>query len=207
MAAGPFATGPLRVLLADLPLTQTPERGRILWIDLEMTGLDPQRDRILEIATLVTDMDLQVLAEGPELVIHQPGDVLQTMSAWCREHHAASGLSDRVRRSAIRLEEAESRTLEFVESWFPGFPAHLAGNSVHQDRAFLMHHMPRLAARIHYRIIDVSGIKELVRRWYPALFESKPNKADAHRAMEDVRQSLAELRWYREKVFRPPEKP
>ncbi len=173
--------------------------SNLIWMDLEMTGLHPDRDTILEIATIVTDGDLNVLDEGPELVIHQPDEVLTAMDAWCQEHHEASGLIDRVRASKVSMAEAERLTLDFIASYAEQGTAPLCGNSVHQDRRFLRRHMPRIDAWLHYRIVDVSTIKELAARWYGA--DLIPEKMDGHRAMDDIRESIAELRHYRKHLF------
>ena len=180
-----------------------PERKRpapLVWIDMEMSGLDPERCEILEIATIVTDGDLQVLEEGPDLVVHQPDAVLEAMDRWCTEHHGASGLSDAVRRSTISVEQAESQTLEFLERHCASGESPLCGNSVGQDRKFIARYMPRLDAFLHYRIVDVSSIKELARRWYPEL--PSPTKKESHRALDDIVESIAELRYYRAHIFR-----
>ncbi len=172
----------------------------LVWIDLEMSGLDPERCEILEIATVVTDADLGVLGEGPDLVIHQPDAVLAAMDTWCTEHHGASGLTDAVKGSSIDLATAELRTLTFLrELCEPGLSP-LCGNSVYMDRIFINRHMPALGEFLHYRTVDVSTIKELVKRWYPTL--STPPKRESHRALDDIRESIAELRHYREAVFR-----
>jgi oligoribonuclease len=176
----------------------------LVWIDLEMTGLDPRTDHILEIATLVTDADLNVVATGPELVIHQPESNLAVMNEWSREHHAASGLLERVRSSKISLSEAETATLSFVREHCGPAEAPLAGNSIHMDRFFLKFHMPALEAYLHYRNVDVTTVKELARRWAPAVLAAAPRKADSHRALEDIRESVAELAHYRTELFRLP---
>ncbi|RMH50580.1 MAG: oligoribonuclease [Zetaproteobacteria bacterium] len=176
-------------------------RSKLVWLDLEMTGLDPERDTILEIATVITDDELEIVAEGPDLVVHQPESVLEGMDAWCRAHHGASGLTERVRASTVSLADAERRTLEFVAAHTERRSAPLCGNSIHQDRRFLRRYMPELEAWFHYRIIDVSTVKELVSRWYGP--EAVPEKAEGHRAMEDVRESIAELRHYRSVAFLP----
>ncbi len=172
----------------------------LVWIDLEMTGLDPDRCTILEIATLVTDGDLRIVAEGPEIAIHHPDAVLDAMDPWCIEHHGASGLTDACRRSEIDLAEAERRTLAFLERHCTPGTSPLCGNSVWQDRRFLARYMPKVEAFLHYRIVDVSSIKELASRWYPDLapFEKK----ETHRALDDIRESVAELAYYRQRVFR-----
>src|SRR3990167_4948719 len=143
-----------------------PSDKNLVWVDLEMTGLDPDRNAIIEIATLVTDGELNVLAEGPVLAIHQPEDVIAGMDAWCAEHHGKSGLTERVRASRTSLAEAEEETLAFIRRFVPEKTSPLCGNSVGHDRRFLIRHMPRLQAFFHYRNIDVSTLKELVKRWY-----------------------------------------
>ena len=174
----------------------------IAWVDLEMTGLDPDAHRILEIATIVTDADLRVIAEGPEIVIHQPEEVLAGMNDWSRDHHARSGLLDRVRASTISEAEAEEMTIAFLRPLCGEGAPPLGGNSVHLDRAFIHEQMPKLADLLHYTVIDVSSIKELVRRWYPEALASAPRKTDTHRALQDLRESIAELAHYRAHVFR-----
>lgn len=181
------------------------QTDRLVWIDMEMSGLDPERERVLEIATIVTDGELEVIAEGPELVIHQPSAVLQAMDAWNTAHHGESGLTARVTASTITEAEAEAQTLEFVAEHVEPGAAPLAGNSVHQDRLFLSKYLPKLDAHLHYRNVDVSTVKELVRRWYPEAFEGRPKKKGKHRALDDIRESIEELRWYRANVFKPRE--
>ncbi len=174
----------------------------LVWIDMEMSGLFPATCRILEIATIVTDGDLNVVAEGPDLVVHQPDAVLEAMDEWNREHHGASGLAEAVRKSTISVAEAERRTLDFLKQHCTPGESPLCGNSVGQDRLFLARYMPELEAFLNYRIVDVSSVKEVVLRWYPAL--EIPTKREAHRALEDIHESIEELRFYREKVFRYP---
>lgn len=179
----------------------------LVWIDLEMTGLDPDRCHILEIASLVTDSGLQVLDEGPSMVVHNDEEQLATLSDWCRETFGRSGLIERARASQTGLEEAESRTLAFLKRYTDPGTSPLCGNSVHNDRAFLYRRMPRLHGFLHYRNVDVSSVKELVRRWYPGLV-TPPPKADRHQALLDIRESVEELRYYRDTFFRPrPERP
>lgn len=179
-----------------------PVGDRLVWMDLEMTGLDCERDTILEIATLITTNDLDVVAEGPVLVIHHPRAVLDGMDRWNREHHETSGLAARVLESKTSMAEAEALTLEFVKAHCPERSSPLCGNSIHQDRRFLSRYMPRLDAYLHYRNIDVSTVKELVRRWYPS-GPVMPEKKHAHLALDDIRESIAELRFYRRHFFRP----
>ena len=179
-----------------------PNENNLIWMDLEMSGLDPDRNTILEIATIVTDGDLTVIAEGPVLAVHQPDVVLDGMDHWNREHHAASGLVKRVRDSRLSMHEAELQTLDFVRRFSPERTSPLCGNSIHQDRRFLARYMPRLDAYLHYRNIDVSTIKELARRWYPN-GPQPPEKKHAHLALDDIRESIAELRFYRQHIFRP----
>ena len=178
----------------------------LVWMDLEMTGLDPDRDAILEVATLVTDGNLDLIAEGPVLAIHQSEAILGAMDDWNREHHGASGLLARVRASTCTVSAAEAETLAFVQRFCPERTSPLCGNSIHQDRRFLVRYMPRLDAYLHYRNIDVSTVKELVRRWYPT-GPQPPEKAHSHLALDDIRESIAELRFYRGHYFlsaRPP---
>jgi len=143
------------------------ESDRLVWMDLEMSGLAVERERILEIATIVTDGQLEIVAEGPEIVVHQPDELLAAMDDWNKAHHGASGLVERVRASTIDESQAEAITLEFVAQHVPVRAAPLAGNSVHQDRLFLAKYLPRLEKHLHYRNVDVSTVKELVRRWHP----------------------------------------
>jgi oligoribonuclease len=186
-------------------VTRDSRAQRIVWIDLEMTGLDPERERILEAAVLITDSQLQVIAEGPDLVVHQPDELLAAMDAWNTEHHGASGLTARSRASSVTEAEAERQLLDFVRAHCDPQTAPLAGNSVWQDRRFLARYMREFERYLHYRLIDVSTIKELARRWYPQALAAAPIKRDAHRALEDIRESLAELRYYRQVVFAAPE--
>lgn len=173
----------------------------LVWMDLEMTGLNPDRDTIIEIATIVTDAQLEVLAEGPVFAIHQSDSVLASMDAWNSEHHGASGLTARVQASEFDLARAERLTLEFVRQFTRERTSPLCGNSIWQDRRFLARYMPTLESYLHYRIIDVSSIKELARRWYPGP-SSMPEKKKTHLALDDVRESIEELRFYRRTLFR-----
>jgi oligoribonuclease len=172
----------------------------LVWMDLEMTGLNPERHTILEIATLITSNTLEVVAEGPVFAIRHPQALLDAMDEWSREHHAASGLTQRALTSTVSMKEAEARTLAFVKQYCPERVAPLCGNSIWQDRRFLARYMPVLEGYLHYRIVDVSTIKELVRRWYPN-GPQPPEKKHAHLALDDIRESVAELRFYREKYF------
>lgn len=173
----------------------------LVWIDLEMSGLDPDVCRILEIATIVTDQDLNVVAEGPDLVVHQPDEVLEAMDEWCTRHHGESGLTEQVRRSTMSQADAEAATLEFLQQHTKKNASPLCGNSVWQDRRFIIKYMPGLDAFLHYRLVDVSTIKELSRRWYPE--RKPPAKKETHRALDDIRESIAELRFYRDNLFVP----
>lgn len=179
-----------------------PVEDPLAWVDLEMTGLDPDHDRILEIAAVVTDGRLDVVEATESLPIHQPEEVLHRMNEWNRRHHGDSGLLERVRRSAYDEQAAEAEVLACVRRHCAPQAAPLAGNTVHQDRRFLAHWMPRLDETLHYRIVDVSTVKELVRRWAPDVFAHRPAKKSAHRALEDIHESIEELRYYHEKVFR-----
>lgn len=178
-----------------------PTPSRLVWMDLEMTGLEPDRDTILEIATLVTDDALEVIAEGPVIAVAHAPAVLEAMDEWNTKHHAESGLTARVLASSVAMREAEQRTLAFVRKHCPERTAPLCGNSIWQDRRFLARHMPALEKYLHYRIVDVSTVKELVRRWYPA-GPQPPEKKHAHLALDDIRESIAEMLFYRRHYFR-----
>jgi len=173
--------------------------NNLIWIDLEMTGLDCQADRIIEIATIVTDSQLNILAEGPMLAIHQPDAALAAMDDWNRKQHGASGLVSRVQASAINEQDAERQTLEFLHRYVPKGESPMCGNSICQDRRFLARCMPELEAYFHYRNLDVSTLKELARRWYPDL--NSFGKTSTHLALQDIRDSIEELRFYRERLF------
>ncbi|MCK9494873.1 MAG: oligoribonuclease [Dehalococcoidia bacterium] len=178
--------------------------GRLVWIDLEMTGLEPERHVIIEIASLVTDGDLNVLAEGPNLAIARTDDELGEMDAWNVATHTRSGLVERIRNEGVTIEEAEQQTLAFVRRWVAKGMSPLAGNSIAQDRRFLRREMPKLDAYLHYRNVDVSTIKEMAKRWY-RVGPKPPEKKQAHQALGDILESVAELRWYREHYFRTTE--
>ena len=169
----------------------------LIWIDLEMTGLDPDADSILEIATLVTDSQLNVLAEGPELAIAHPLARLEAMDEWNRRTHGGSGLWSRVLASDASMADAEERTIAFLREWVPEGRSPICGNSICQDRRFLVRHMPRLERYFHYRNLDVSTLKELARRWAPSLLEGV-RKVGAHTALSDIRESGKELAHYRQ---------
>jgi oligoribonuclease len=177
----------------------------LVWIDLEMTGLDPDADVIVEIATIVTDGSLEHVVHGPDLVVAAPDAALDTMAEVVRRMHTASGLLDEIRSTDRTVAEAEQATLDFVRGHVPEPSlAPLAGNSVHADRAFLRRYMPTLEAHLHYRNVDVSTLKELARRWRPDLIEQAPDKQERHRALDDIIESIVELRFYRDAVFGPP---
>ncbi|HIF9182623.1 TPA: oligoribonuclease [Photobacterium damselae] len=172
----------------------------LIWIDLEMTGLDPETHKIIEIATIVTDAQLNILAEGPVLAIHQPEEELAKMDDWCTTTHTNSGLVERIRQSKITEQEAVRQTIEFLEKWVPKSASPICGNSIGQDRRFLYKHMPELEAYFHYRYLDVSTIKELARRWQPEVLNGFSKKG-SHLALDDIRDSIAELKYYRENIF------
>jgi oligoribonuclease len=177
------------------------QRDNLVWMDMEMTGLDPKTCVVLEIATLVTDKDLNLLAEGPVLVVHQPQAILDAMDDWNKEHHGKSGLIEQVKNSKITLAQAEQSTLDFVAQHCAPKTSPLCGNTIYQDRRFLLEYMPRLEDFFHYRLIDVSTIKELVKRWYGSESQA-PSKKQTHKALDDIRETIEELKFYREKVFR-----
>jgi oligoribonuclease len=176
-------------------------KTHMVWIDLEMTGLDPERERILEIATVVTNKSLEKTAVGPNLVIHQPDSILEGMNRWNRKHHGKSGLTDAAKRSCLSVAEAEDQTLEFLNRWCHRGVAPLCGNSVYVDRRFIIKYMPKLDAFLHYRLVDVSTLKELAARWYPKPKE-KFKKKDAHRSLDDVLESIEELKFFRRLYFK-----
>ena len=179
----------------------SPSKDNLVWIDLEMTGLDPNRDVIIEAAVLITDGELNIIADGPDLAIRRSDDELSVMNDWNRRTHHGSGLIKRVKTSDVAIEQAEEQILDFVRAWTVEGKSPLCGNSVHQDRRFLYGEMPTLIDWLNYRIVDVSTIKELAARWYP---EMEPFvKQERHRALDDIRESIDELRWYRQQIFKP----
>lgn len=174
---------------------------RLIWIDLEMTGLDTDQDKIIEIATIVTDDQLNILAEGPVLAIHQPDIVLNAMDEWNTRQHGQSGLIERVRRSQITVQDAEQQTLEFLKKWVNPKTSPMCGNSICQDRRFMHRLMPELEQYFHYRNLDVSSVKELAKRWRPEIMKDLSKQA-THLALDDIKDSIRELRYYREYFFR-----
>lgn len=173
----------------------------LIWIDLEMTGLDPETHKIIEIATIVTDSELNILAEGPVLAIHQPESELAKMDEWCTTTHTNSGLVERIRHDSVSEQEAIKQTIAFLEQWVPKGKSPICGNSVGQDRRFLVKYMPELDEYFHYRYLDVSTIKELTRRWQPEILQGF-HKKGSHLALDDIRESIGELQYYRETVFK-----
>ncbi|MHB9799415.1 oligoribonuclease [Pseudomonas sp. MT3] len=169
----------------------------LIWIDLEMTGLDPDKDVIIEMATIVTDSDLNILEEGPVIAVHQSEELLAGMDEWNTRQHGQSGLTQRVRESTTSAAEAEAMTIAFLEKWVPKRSSPICGNSICQDRRFLYRHMPKLEGYFHYRNLDVSTLKELAARWAPQLRDGF-KKGNTHLALDDIRESIAELRYYRE---------
>ena len=180
----------------------------LVWLDLEMTGLEPERHVIVEIATLVTDDELEIVATGPDLVVFQPPEAMAQMDDFVRDMHTKSGLLPKIAASTISLADATAQTLEFVKEHVPDpRTVPLCGNSIGTDRRFLAKYMPELEDHLHYRSVDVSTIKELARRWYPGVLTGRPDKVGRHRALDDIVESVEELRYYREVVFKPREAP
>ena len=177
------------------------DKTNLIWIDLEMTGLLPESDVIIEIATIVTDKELNILAEGPNLAVHQSDDALAAMDDWNTRHHGASGLTERVRNSEYSAAEAERLTIEFLRQWVPEGASPMCGNTICQDRRFLVNYMPELEAYFHYRHIDVSTMKELARHWAPDVMAGFAKKG-SHLALDDIRESIDELVYYREHFIR-----
>jgi len=179
---------------------------RLVWIDLEMTGLDVERHRIVELAVLVTDAQLEILDDGLDLIVHQPPEVMKEMDDFVRKMHTKSGLLPAIEQSTLTLEAAGAQALAYIGERVPepGI-APLCGNSIGVDRRFLNRYLPDLDNYLHYRSIDVSSLKELCKRWYPDVYAKRPGKAETHRALADIRESVAELRFYREHMLRPPD--
>ena len=180
-------------------MSSTPDT-RLIWIDLEMTGLDTDNDQIIEVATIVTDDHLNILAEGPVLAVHQPDRILNAMDEWNTRQHGQSGLIERVRRSKLTAQDAEQQTIEFLKKWVNPKTSPMCGNSICQDRRFLHRLMPELEQYFHYRNLDVSSVKELGKRWRPEIMSGLKKNA-SHLAMDDIRDSIAELKYYRQYFF------
>ncbi len=172
-------------------------KDNLIWIDLEMTGLDPEKERIIEIATIVTDSQLNTLAEGPVIAIHQSNELMNSMDEWCTKTHGENGLTTRVKESTISERDAEQKTIEFLAQYIDKGCSPICGNTIGQDRRFLVKYMPELEAFFHYRNLDVSTLKELVKRWKPEI-QSGLNKKGTHLALDDIRDSIEELKYYRE---------
>ncbi|KAI3919159.1 hypothetical protein MKW92_031698 [Papaver armeniacum] len=188
--------------LRSHPTTSEEYRMPLVWIDLEMTGLNIEIDRILEIACIITDGNLEKSVEGPDLVIHQTKECLDNMGEWCKEHHAASGLTDRVLNSTITEREAEKQVMEFVKKHVGYNTALLAGNSIYVDFQYLKKYMPELASLFSHVVVDVSSVKALCCRWFPRDNKKAPSKENKHRAMDDIRESIRELRYYKQNIFK-----
>lgn len=180
----------------------TDRKNNLIWLDLEMTGLDPDTDVIIEIATIVTDAELNILAEGPVFAVHQSDETLAGMDDWCTNQHGKSGLTERVRQSQVNEAQAEQASIDFLSQWVDDRASPMCGNSICQDRRFLYRYMPKLEAFFHYRNLDVSTLKELARRWKPEALEGF-KKSATHLALDDIRESIAELKHYRNTFIQP----
>lgn len=178
--------------------------NHLCWLDMEMTGLDPDRDKIIEVAMIITDSELNVLAQSDVYAIHQSDEVLDNMDAWNTATHARTGLTQRVKDSSFSEQEVERRLLAFLSAWIPQNSTPMCGNTIHQDRRFMARHMPQLEAWFHYRNLDVSTLKELARRWHPQVYKSVVKKG-SHKALDDILESIEELRHYRAHFIRLPE--
>lgn len=176
--------------------------NNLIWIDMEMTGLDPEKERIIEIATIVTDSKLNTIAEGPVFAVHQSNELLQKMDKWNTKQHNSSGLVERVMASTVTEAEAEAATLDFLREYVPAGKSPMCGNSVYQDRRFLYRYMPELEKYFHYRLLDVSTLKELAFRWAPEIY-SGMQKESRHLALDDIRESIDELKYYRDRLLNP----
>jgi oligoribonuclease len=185
-------------------MTARADDDQLVWLDLEMTGLDVERHTIVEIACIVTDSQLNLLDDGIDIVIHQDADVMSRMDAFVRKMHTKSGLLPEISTSTVQLESAQTRTLEYLKGHVPtAGTAPLCGNSIGTDRRFLDRYMHDLDTYLHYRSVDVSSLKELCRRWYPAIYSKRPDKSEQHRALDDIKESIEELRFYRAELFIP----
>ncbi|XP_047107731.1 probable oligoribonuclease isoform X1 [Schistocerca piceifrons] len=174
----------------------------LVWMDMEMTGLDPIKDHILEVSCIVTNADLNVVQEGPNLIIHQPDEILGNMNEWCIKNHGKTGLTEASRKSTITIQDAQNSLLSFLKENVPQGKCPVAGNTIYMDRLFLQYHMPEVNNYLHYRNVDVSSLKELCRRWYPNEFRAMPKKQLKHRALDDIRESIEELKYYRDTIFK-----
>ncbi|XP_046390532.1 oligoribonuclease [Ischnura elegans] len=189
-------------LLRPLFMAGNAPNMKLVWIDMEMTGLKIDKDKVLEVACLLTDTDLREIIEGPHLILHQPESTLASMDPWCVEQHAKSGLVEECKRSQITESKAEKILLDFVMEHIPFKEGILAGNTVHMDKKFLEKYFPKVDDYLHYRILDVSSVKELCRWWFPNEYHKAPQKSFSHRALDDIRQSVEELRYYKKSIFK-----
>ena len=182
----------------------TQNANNLCWLDMEMTGLSPETDRIIEVAVIITDSDLNVLAQSPVYAVHQSDEVLDAMDEWCTATHGRTGLTQRVRESQYTEAEVEQNLLDFIAAWIPAQASPMCGNSVHQDRRFMQKYMPRLEAYFHYRNLDVSTLKELAKRWNPAVAKGVV-KRGSHKALDDILESIEEMRYYRDHFLKLPQ--
>ena len=177
------------------------DASNLVWMDCEMTGLDSNVHHLCEVAVLVTDKDLKMIVEGPSLVIHLEDEVLADMDAWCSKEFTKSGLIEEIKASKVSMESAQSQLLSLIQKYVPKKKGVLCGNSISEDKRFLSVDMPEIVEYLHYRIVDVTSIKELAKRWYPDILEKRPKKSNKHRAMDDIKESIKELQFYRDVIF------
>lgn len=197
-----FASAYFNNIVKNMSTSQSSNQSDIVWMDLEMTGLDADKDKILEVACIITDKELQIKSKELCFAINHSADVYENMNEWCIKHHTESGLIDKCKQSNVQPDQAEGILLSFLKEYIPERQCPLAGNSIYMDRMFIRKYFRIVDEYLHYRIIDVSTIKELARRWHPEIAKAVPQKVFAHRSLDDIRESILELKYYREHLFK-----